>query len=306
MLMIAATTFVTAGLSFAGSITTSPSTAYALTSITTNTNADKEVLLEAIQFQGFQGSIDLSSMVQVGSVFHYIPVAASPTTTRTVASPRSASANPTGARHGLIDGDVALNTGLMSIGLGPGIPAGPLPPSLPAGLGVTFASAIVNKPGYDIVIFDLGNSSIENDPDSFYVSGIVGGASIGATLVSSGECDVFTTFSASWSPSIFRQDNPVANLSDLESKTLTTQAPGIAMPSWIVRFYPIDLDDLNVAPLGSISGIFLQSELTSLDPTFIAGLHAVPEPGAALLFSTAFIGLAFIRWRRKSVQTALN
>jgi hypothetical protein len=298
MLVLAATTFVTAGSSVTA-MTTPPSSPYSLISITTNTNTDKEMFLESIQFQGVQGSIDLSSMVPVGSVFHYTPIESSQTTTRTIASPRSATAIPAGSRHTLLDGDAILNTGLASVGIGPGIPAGLLPASLPAGLGVTFASAIVNKPGYDIVVFDLANSSIGQDADSFYVSGIVGGNSIGATLVSSTECDVFSTFSQSWSPSIFRQDNTVANLSDLESKALTMQALGLTLP-WTLRFYPIDLDDLNVAPLGSISGIFIQSEVTSLDPTFIAGLH-VPEPGAALLFSTGFIGLAFIRLRRKSV-----
>ena len=281
-------------------------------SITTGVNAANEVLLESIQFNNGLGNISIFQMVGVSSVFHYAatpsnaPVGNPPFNmpgTLSIVSPKSDSLIPAGQRSQLLAGDTALNTGLTSVGLGSGITAGPLPAQLPQGLGVSFGSPIVNKPGFDIILFDLSMGSVSTHLDEFTVSGVSGSNSTGFTnpaiSAHSGEFSFPALTYRDWSPATYRQGNPVASLTELEQKSLFPMA-GAKILDWGVRLYTIDLDNLNIPPDGTVTGIFIQSSSTSIDPTFIAGLYSVPEPGTAFLLLCGLATIASSRYRRKS------
>lgn len=279
----------------------------AIASFSTTVSGDaKLTLLESVTLVDGRIQGPNTGLIGVNDVFHYSHNTSTSGTTTTIWSPYAAASIPSGSRAAVLDVDAALNTGIMNINQGAGIPVGervltqPTDPVNSVGLGINFNSPVINGPGVDIVFFEAAPSSGAS-LDPFIVSALVGGQ--GYDAVSAGAAAVdpadYTSAVQVISVSSYSQPNPLASLVDLENKPLTAQTlpmgPPLVQTVW-VRAIGIDLNDLGVPLNGSATGLFIQSSSTGLvDPVFIAGLQPVPEPTAVALLSATALFLRPVR-----------
>jgi hypothetical protein len=147
---------------------------------------------------------------------------------------------------------------------------------------VTFLQPIVNSAGEDIVVFEIGALEstlffINNDNDT--TDGVDRHEQIDAAD--------FATNLLQVNYSLFSYNNggdqTVDDLGELESATgYQFDSNGVGVG---VSAVGLDLSDFGVAPGATIASLRFQSINTNrIDPVFIAGLPAVPEPaGVALL-----------------------
>ena len=147
-------------------------------------------------------------------------------------------------------------------------------------LDVTFDSAVVNRSGVDIVLFDLGTG--DNDVE----------VKIGETT---------QTYAATHFNSVvssFSSDQYSANAS-MPSKTAwldsATTFNYLQDHSQGIAALGIDLDDFGVATGASITTMAITNN-GSVDPAMVIGL--VPEPSTWLALLTGAFALAMWRWLR--------
>ena len=222
---------------------------------------------------------------------------------------------PVGARAALLDGDVAINTGVNN-------------PSEDEGLLLGFQSALINGPGADLVIFEFGaapGSPVPSDPsgntlapagDPFSVAGVSSdaGSPVNPDLVGSFDSSDYSFFSEDGFASNIFFFNPAAgddfsSLDVLENGGLEIiTPPGATAPfSFDLNLFGalIDLSDLGFDDGESVSALRLLSvgPTFAVDPAFIAGLPpataAVPEPSSAWLM-LALTGGVLLRRRGDS------
>lgn len=183
-----------------------------------------------------------------------------------------------GSRAGLLDTDVALNTGLINPGGSGGITAGTTPTAATVGIGLNFNAPVINGLGVDLILFELSVGAGQA-ADGFTMSALTGGT--GFASVSAGHA---TFGSGSYTGAVksaqlahrtVTQVLPVNDLNDLETKTGTLGATGDAFYNVIA----VDLSSMGVAMGGSATGVFIQG--ADIDPTFVAGL--TPSAATGLL-----------------------
>ena len=214
-----------------------------------------------------------------------------------------------GNRAALLDGDVAINTGVNN-------------PSEDEGILFEFQSAITNGPGADLVILEFGaaaGSPIPSDPsgntlapagDPFALAGV-------DTVAGSLDPDRVASFDSSdysfISENGFAADifffNPgdgedFSSIDVLENGDLALITPPGATPpvAFDLSLFGVlvDLSDLGFADGESVSTLRLLSQgpTFGIDPAFIGGLPpatAVPEPSATWLL----LGLSCSVLRRR-------
>jgi len=146
---------------------------------------------------------------------------------------------------------------------------------------VTFLNPVVNSVGEDILVFDIGGL----ETTFFYINNDDSQAGNASSPQRVDAAD-FATNLLQVNYSLFAYDNAgdqnVNDLAELESSvgyTFSSNGTGVG-----VSAVGLDLSDFGVASGGTISSIRFQGVSGRIDPVFIAGLPAVPEPtGLALL-----------------------
>ncbi|MCA9247314.1 MAG: hypothetical protein KDA42_09375 [Planctomycetales bacterium] len=196
-----------------------------------------------------------------------------------------------GNRASLIDGDRAVNTGLVNPGEQPALSiaqqatVGPANSTL-NGLGVTFAGGgLVNYPGDDVVVFVYSQTGI---PDGFLVSRVDG--TLGSLMIASGD---YTTSFAGLTTGII--NSTPTSLNAFESGGWTVSSTSHTQPVFGVAF---DLDDLGYLPLEVVSGLFFTDAPgdQNVNFTLIRGLPlTVPEPATLSYFGLSVVGLISLR-----------
>ena len=216
-----------------------------------------------------------------------------------------------GSRASLLDGDVAINTGVNN-------------PSEDEGLLFSFQSAITNGPGADLVIFEFGaapGSPIPSDPsgntlapagDPFAVAGVLPGVGslVDAARTASFDSSDYSFFSENGFASDIFFFNPAAgeDFSDIDvlengGLEIITPPGATAPASFDLNLFGalVDLSDLGFEDGESVSSLRLLAvgPTFAIDPSFIAGLPAVPEPSSASLILASACGI-LVRRRRSS------
>jgi hypothetical protein len=190
----------------------------------------------------------------------------------------------TGSRAALLDGDWRVDTGLLNPFSTPGPDENTVKPAYVA--GVQFQQAVVNSDGPDIVFFELGvGDPVDitiNSTSKTYASGSGGGWT--QNLITSMPFDRYQS-----------PGGDVLSLSQLESRSDFLLAENTNTSS--VAGLPIDLSDFGIPVGGTASFLSWDANTSSrVDAVVIAGLPAVPEPGALALLSVG--GLVALRRRR--------
>lgn len=246
-------------------------------------------------------------MVNVSEIFFFQPAPAA-SSTRILASPRHHSYYSPGQRH-LVLTDNAINTGIGNVGLGSGLNIGPLDIAQESGLGITFSQPILNGPGADVILCHLDTVPFNPSVEAFTVNALQNGNSLQAVVLSAPSL-VKSYSRQAVSPAIYSQQLPITSVGDFESKSLST-ASQPTLIDFNLWFYEIDFSSVGILEGTIITGLFIQSDISSgatLDPTFIAGLHHVPEPGSAVMMTWALAGVAAGRRRllRRSRREAIR
>ena len=203
-----------------------------------------------------------------------------------------------GNRAALLDGDVAINTGVNN-------------PSEDEGILFEFQSAITNGPGADLVILEFGaaaGSPVPSNPngntlapagDPFALAGVdtVANTLDPDRVASFGSSDYSFFSQDGFAANIFffnpGQDEDFSSLDVLENGDLSLITPPGATPpvSFDLSLFGVlvDLSDLGFVDGESVSTLRLLSvgPTFGIDPAFIGGLPtattAVPEPSSTLL-----------------------
>ena len=159
---------------------------------------------------------------------------------------------------------------------------------------VTFLNPVVNSVGEDILVFDIGGL----ETTFFYINNDDSQAGNAASPQRVDAAD-FATNLLQVNYSLFAYDNAgdqnVNDLAELESSVgyaFSSNGTGVG-----VSAVGLDLSDFGVAPGATISSIRFQGVSGRIDPVFIAGLPAVPEPGGLSLAILASAGY-WLRRRR--------
>jgi hypothetical protein len=195
---------------------------------------------------------------------------------------------PQGQRAALLQDDV-LNSGLINPGQGSGRAAPP--EANTEGMEITFDTPVCNSAGPDIIFAEIEQDT--GSPNSFWLSptdfsdpNVLAHLYTAADYIDQGPAGGV----------LVRNVSDSSTLAAVESSTLsgsTFHGAGY----FNVYAMAIDLSDLGFAPGARVSSLFLQSgESATVDPVFIAGLHAIPEPSTLLLMS---LGLGLLVVRRK-------
>ena len=204
-----------------------------------------------------------------------------------------------GNRAALLDGDVAINTGVNN-------------PSEDEGILFDFQSAITNGPGADLVILEFGaaaGSPIPSDPsgntlapagDPFALAGVdtVAGSLDPDRVASFDSSDYSFISEDGFAADIFffnpGDGEDFSSIDVLENGDLALITPPGATPpvAFDLSLFGVlvDLSDLGFADGESVSTLRLLSQgpTFGIDPAFIGGLPpatAVPEPSATWLLA---------------------
>ena len=202
-----------------------------------------------------------------------------------------------GTRLNALTVDTALNTGFANIGVGTGLTTaftGTTP-----GINVVFNSPVFNRPGVDVVLFEIDGA------DPFWVSLSNGGARF---QVVSSAYSINNTNLASRNWDMSRTGGPpnggANSLTEFQNNSFTAGT----VFTQNIRGVGIDLTSLGVLNGASVNSLFFQATtgaVTGVDPSFIAGLPTVvPEAGsAALLFGglATFVGAVLSRRTQRGV-----
>ena len=227
------------------------------------------------------------------------------------------SAGPaTGNRAALLDGDVAINSGVNN-------------PSEDEGILFEFQSAITNGPGADLVILEFGaaeGAPIPSDPsgstrapagDPFAIAGVTSdtGSPVDTSRLASFDSSDYSFISENgFAADIFffnpgegedGEDEDFSSIDVLEVGDLALITPPGETPptSFDLSLFGalVDLSDLGFAEGESVSTLRLLAvgPTFAIDPSFIAGLPtatAVPEPSSTWLLFALTCGV--LRRRR--------
>ena len=216
-----------------------------------------------------------------------------------------------GDRAALLDGDVAINTGVNN-------------PSEDEGILFEFQSAITNGPGADLVLLEFGaaaGSPIPSDPsgntlapagDPFALAGVTDadGSPADPDRFAAFDSDDYSFISEDgFAANIFffnpGPDEDFSSIDVLETGDLALiTPPGATAPSsFDLSLFGalVDLSDLGFAEGESVSSLRLLAvgPTFAVDPSFIAGLPpatAVPEPASTWLMLALTCGV--LRRRR--------
>ena len=219
----------------------------------------------------------------LGSVTNYesIQEYASPGTTISVLATPDPTPNTGTGRLGYVF-DAALNTGLLNIGRDA------------PGLTVTFDRPIVNRPGQEIVIFELtiGDGQL---PDPLVVQSADGRGR--SRAYGSGAYEFTGAIPSELIPTTYVVDVGQAGACNLEELLNSTL---LASPVTNPKFHalPINLDALNIPEGESIQSLVIRTNSTAstigADILMVVAMQAVPEPSAFTLFIGG-IGLFSVR-----------
>ncbi len=208
-----------------------------------------------------------------------------------------------GMRSSLLEDNI-LNTGVINPG-GSSTPPITDPTTSTPGFAFNFNIPIVNKPGDDVVFFELQLS----DPaagDAINVSPLSGlGAGLNSITIDSYDIQLNDpkAFTLSNFDLFSFQGGSPQSLAALENNNLNA-------PSNLSNFQAlavgIDLSDLGYAEGDVVEGLFIQDNNgggSVVDPVFIGGLHPIPEPTSLIIFVTTGCcgaGGYLVRRRRRS------
>ena len=226
-------------------------------------------------------------------------------------TPGSAAGPAFGTRASLLDGDVAINTGVNN-------------PSEDEGLLFDFQSAVTNGPGADLVILEFGAAAgapIPSDPsgntlappgDPFAIAGVTSdaGSPIDPNRLASFDSSDYSFISEDGFAADILFFNPgegedFSTIDVLETGDLSLiTPPGATAPTaFDLSLFGalVDLSDLGFAEGESVSTLRLLAvgPTFAVDPAFIAGLPpatAVPEPSATCVLLALSVGV--LRRRR--------
>jgi hypothetical protein len=188
---------------------------------------------------------------------------------------------PDGSARSRLLGDLKLNTGIIN----PGGAAKPLTTDpvvrggeTSPGLAVRFDPPVVNRPGDDVVVFEVQRDDSPAEGDAFHVGPLHFTPGLKAIVVDRFDvtCDDPTALIVErYRPYLFRQ--PTRSLEDFEQRALEpADSPG----GFKALAVGIDLSDLGYSPGAEVDGLFFQDAGLRgpvVDPVLIAGLPA-PEP----------------------------
>lgn len=188
-----------------------------------------------------------------------------------------------GSRVGLLE-DGRIDTGVINITTTNG--------TADRSVEITFAKPVVNSDGEDIVLFEVGG----DDGIRFWINNDREGQ--GATLTTASYSgNLFTGVTYTQYRYSNAGDTDINSIAELEGTSgFAFDNDGTAT----IRAIGLDLSLLGVPMGGSITSFRFQSVANAggrLDPVFIAGLPAVPEPTSALVVAVSGI-VAATRRRR--------
>ena len=264
---------------------TAPALRADVTDYTTTLTEDGRFVLTSVTVRLGAGDavFDADRLIPV-KVVHF----RSPTAVNLVALPQ-AGAPPAGMRAGLLE-DNLLNTGLIN----PGGQRAPLTsdpvldgPDATPGLAVRFARPVTNRPGDDVVMFEL-HTRVSSPPggDSFHVSPLCFSPGLRTLTVEKFDIDLDHPRAQPLAAYHSHQlSAPAESLGELE--TLTTSVVNRNAAGFHALATGIDLSDLGFPEGAEVEGLFFQDNDGKgllLDPLFIAGFPA-PE-GTNLLAET--------------------
>ena len=192
-----------------------------------------------------------------------------------------------GNRATLIDGDLAVNTGMVNPGeqaalsVAQQATVGPANSTL-NGLGVTFGGGgLVNNPGDDVIVFVY---SQEGNPDGFIVSRVDG--VLGSTAITSGD---YTVTAAGLTTGIINSNE--TSLNAFEAGGWVVNSTAHTQPYFGVA---IDLSDLGYLAGAAAAGLFFADGPGDMNVNFtlIRGLPvSVPEGSTLSMLGLSIVSL---------------
>ncbi|MFT5121665.1 MAG: hypothetical protein ACI97B_000290 [Verrucomicrobiales bacterium] len=194
-------------------------------------------------------------------------------------------APPVGERHRLLDDDFNLNTGIIN----PGAATNPLttdPALITPGFAIAFDQAVINRPGPDVVFFELQTTSNPVGGDVFHVSPLKGIGVSNLHSITISQYDIPYALGPRLDGFNLLSGSTPQTLSSLESQAYTSAGN---RDDFRVLATGIDLSDLGYATDAAVTGLFFQAGSTAsvVDPVFIAGLPPVPPTAPAAWNLTA-------------------
>lgn len=193
-----------------------------------------------------------------------------------------------GERAALIEDNV-LNTGLINPGTGSGLSSPPA--ANEEGMQFTFDVPLVNSAGPDMLLVEI--EQLPNTPNSFWLSPVdFSEPGLAAHLYTSADYSDQGPTEAVWVQSVV---DP-SSLTGVETSEISPNSSQVA--GYFNLFaVAIDLSDLGYRTGDRVSSLFLQATGATVDPVFIAGFQAIPEPSSLLLLLFGGAGL-LVRRRR--------
>lgn len=183
------------------------------------------------------------------------------------------------ARRAALETDAFLHTGLIN----PGGSREPLTQDpvmshadgkeLTPGMAIRFRKPVVNRPGPDVVFFELQSAMNPVAGDGFHVSPLKFEPNLRSHTVM--RYDITLNSPEAWALPDFELmqfDSQIQSLDDLLNGTFQIRNP--AMSFWAIAV-SIDFSDLGYADNSIVEGLFFQDVMDdehSIDPVFIAGL----------------------------------
>ena len=188
---------------------------------------------------------------------------------------------PEGETRSRLLGDLKLTTGVINPGGGDRRPTGdPVlqGPGATAGMAVAFSPPVVNRPGDDVVVFEIQRGDSPAEGDAFHVCPLRFAPGLAAITIR--QFDVTFDHPAAspvgpYRPYVFGQ--AAGSLEEFQENPLEPAASPGGFKALAVG---IDLSDLGYREGAAVEGLFFQdagSPGAKVDPVLIAGLPA-PEP----------------------------